>query len=62
MPTQKSEGDRPSARKEAEDMAREVTRDVVHAAYAGYRIASKVGKAALKATEKAANDLLNEVR
>ncbi|HEV2448934.1 MAG TPA: hypothetical protein VGU43_00795 [Thermoplasmata archaeon] len=62
MPAQKPEGPRPSAREEAEQLAREVTRDVVHVAHAGYRIASKVGRAAIKATEKAANDLLEEVR
>ncbi|MCI4334216.1 MAG: hypothetical protein L3K04_01060 [Thermoplasmata archaeon] len=62
MQRAKGDGQRPSARDEAEQLARDLTRDIVHTAYTGYKIASRVGRAALKATEKAANDVLEEIR
>ncbi|MCI4346543.1 MAG: hypothetical protein L3K07_07325 [Thermoplasmata archaeon] len=62
MTPTKGTAPRSGARDEAEQLAREVTRDAVHAAYVGYRIVSRVGRAALRASERAANDLLEQIR
>jgi hypothetical protein len=51
-----------SVRKEAQDLAKEMTRDALRAARVGYRLASRATKKALSVVEQAAKDLEKELR
>lgn len=51
-----------SVRKDAEDFAKEITRDALQLARVGYRLASRATKKALDVVEQAANDLAKELK